>query len=755
VRRRERRRPSAQRAVKPGDTLKLVLTTPYLRRIALMVSLVAIVTLWTGFQFQSLAEARFAANADHLTRLFADFNSSMGVIALLIQLVVSGPALRKFGLASTILMFPVTLACGLVAVALTGSLWAVVLTNAFDQVLRFSVDRPTFELLYVPIRSDVKPRVKAAIDLTINRLADGIGGVLLGLATTGFSLVAFKIPGAGLGIRGVAVMSLVLVAAWIAVALALRRGYVGAIRDSIAQHRLETERASVRTLDRAATDLLAARLNASDPGEILYALDVFRVQHLGLMHPAVRGLLHHPAPEVRLRAISVLDQAGDTSVIPDIDALLADPEPGVRAEALLYLAHHADVDPLARITALRDFPDYSIQAGLVAFLGRDSAWQNIEASRVILRQMIARKDADGVRGRIEAARLLSQFPGMFGEELQALLDDPDESVVRAALAACGHPTHAADIERVLPRLADKRYRDAAVQALTGMGPDIVPVLREVLEDSTEPAGVRAEVPNVLAATGGTAARDVLLDNLLEPDVGLRTHIIVGLNRLHSRHPEIEVDRQAIEMVLTAEIMGHYRSYQILGSLGASFESDDQVAKGIRHVIEHEQQRIFRLLDSLLPDTDMKSVYVALRSTNPTMRGNATELLDNVLSPPLRKLVVPLFDAQRSLEELVAEANERVGAPVETPEDAVRAMLASDDGWLRAVGVYMAGRLRLHALRDEVRRFASTPDPLLRETVRVALARLEAGPPSPAVPRPAARVEEFEHEPPPVGNYGVG
>ncbi len=707
----DRRSAAASRSVPFADTLRLIGRTPYLRLIALLVTCVAITTQWTQFQFQSAAEAQFAGDADRLTRFFGDFNSTMGIMALMVQVFATGPALRRFGLGVTIL--------------LTGSLWAVLFTNASDQGLRFSVDKATFELLYLPIPTGVRDRVKSTIDLIVNRMADALGGVLLGLATTGFAGLTLRIPGAGLGLRGIAAVTLVFVAVWISVAVALRHGYVNAIRDSITQHRLDTERSSARVLDRSATELLAARLNATEPKEILYALEVFRVEHRGATHPAVRGLLMYPSPEVRRQAIAVLDQARDLSAVQDVEALLNDPDPGVRAEALIFLAHHADIDPLERITTFTEFEDFSVQAGLVAFLGRPTAWQNLDAARVILAKMVSGEGKNGSRAKLEAARLIEQMPGEFDEELSLLLRDADEDIVRAALGAAADAERAPLVALVMPHLGDARLRDAAAHALAGMGEGVVHDLRVLMEDASRPLNMRCEVPRILSTIGGLEAQAALVDNLLEPDVSLRTQIIAGLSRLHFRHRQLDPDQQAIEMVLTAEIMGHYRSYQIVGTLGETFQSNDPVAQGLRHAMEQEQERILRLLDPLLPDQDMKSVYLALRSTNRALRANALELLDNVLSPALRELVVPLFDGQVTLAERVDLANKLVGTSVDSPEEAALTMLASEDPWLKSCGVYAAGVLRLDALRPQIAQLVSASDPLLRETARTALIRLDA------------------------------
>jgi AAA family ATP:ADP antiporter len=734
------------------ETCRQILATPYLRNIALLVSLVAVITLWVQFLFQAGAEQQFAGDPDRMTRFFGNFNSLMGVGALLIQIFATGPALRKFGLGVTILLLPLLLGTGIVAIALTASLWAVLLTSAFDQGLRFSIDKATFELLYLPISATTKNDVKRVIDLIFSRTADGIGAVLLGLATTGFLIL----PGVGLGLRGVALICLAMIVAWLWLARSLRQGYVDAIYDSITQHRLDAERAAGTVLDRTATDALASRLRDGELIEVLYALDVFRTQHRGVVHPAVRSLLQYPAPEVRSQAIAVLSEAGDKASAGAIEGLLDDADAGVRAEALLFLARHADVDPLQRVTSFADFPDYSVQAGVVAFLARESSWQNLDAARLMLQQMVADTGPTAMQTKIEAARVISRIPREFDEELEALLDDDNAEVVRAALVAAGQRKDLGKIARILPKLEDGELQEDAVPALVHMGEAAVPTLRAALEAPEQPLPVRMAVPRVLAIIGGAGARQALVDNLLMPEADLRYEVIDALADLHARHPGLGVDRQAVEMVLTNEIMGHYRSYLILGSLETTFNMADPAVQGLRHAMQAEEDRILALIDPLLPNMDMKSVAVALRSEDAGLRANALELLDNVLSPALRQLVVPLVDGQVSIDERIARAREVVTTPVQSQAEAARAMLGSENPWLRACGVYVAGALRLEALRDLIEPLTSARDPLLRETARGALRRMEAAPEMPEGHLPAAEAGAPTYAPVPSGEpFGVG
>ena len=84
----------------------------------------------------------------------------------------------------------------------------------------------------------------------------------------------------------------------------------------------------------------------------------------------MQDLIHHDSPEVRARALVLLNAAGDKSVIGTVETLLQDEDFNVRTEALLYLTHHSPIDPLERIRELGDFPDFTVRSSIAGFLAR-------------------------------------------------------------------------------------------------------------------------------------------------------------------------------------------------------------------------------------------------------------------------------------------------------------------------------------------------------------------------------------------------
>src|SRR2546430_17298178 len=174
-----------------------------------------------------------------------------------------------------------------------------------------------------------------------------------------------------------------------------------------------------------------------------------------------------------------------------------------------------------------------------------------------------------------------------------------------------------------------------------------------------------------------------MENLLESDTTLRFQIICALNKLHRLHPEIETDVQTLETVLAAEILGHYRSYQILDKISATGNSQDQVAPALTESIHQELERIFRLLGLLYPHLDLHAAYLGLQSKNVSVYDNALEFLDNVLKSQLRDMLIPLLDGRITVAERARIADRVVHSKIESREQAVPALVASDDPLLKA------------------------------------------------------------------------
>jgi AAA family ATP:ADP antiporter len=695
------------------QSMRLVFSSSYLRAIAALICISSFVTTLTGWQFLAIAQ-QVLVKKDALAILFGNFNFYAGILSLLLQLLFTTRFLRRFGIGTSLMVLPFTVLLGSAGLLIMGTLGAAIALKGCDQVLRYSVDKSTTELLYLPLPAWVKMQVKWFIDTVIWRLGDGLAGLSVLIFATSLHMPA----------RQLSWLAILLSGAWLITVSVARRQYVATLKESITQHRVDVEQASTSVLDRSTAELLATGLSASDPKDILYALSLFEVERQRAVHPVVRSLLTNGSPEVRRKAIAILSASADTTVRPDMERLLRDPDLNVRTEALLYLTHHAHVDPLELIEEAGDFAGFSVRSAMVAFLARPGEAQNLEAAKHILATMVGEQEVEGQRTRMEAARVLGLLPDCFDPLLSTLLADPDNAVVREAVRSVGKLRKRRLVPDLLDRLSNREIGTEVAIALGEMGDTIVGALRDHLGDYSVAIETRREIPAVLVKVGTPAAAQVLMENLMESDTTLRFRTISALNKLCRLHPEIATDVQMLETVLAAEILGHYRSYQILDKLGTTEGSEDPVARALTESMQQELERIFRLMGLLYPHLDVQSAYLGLKSKSISVHDNALEFLDNVLKAQLRDMLVPLLDGKITVGERARLANRLVRAKIESQEHAVAALVTSDDPWLRSCGAYAIGSFGLISLECELNRCLNDSDPLLRETARAAKARLE-------------------------------
>ena len=136
-------------------------------------------------------------DTDELAMFFGTFNMIAGLMSLVLQLLLTGRVLRTVGVGSALFIVPTAMLMGSTGVLLLGTLVAAAALKASDQVLRYSIDKATVELLYLPVPAAHTFRVKSFIDTVVYRLGDAAGGlmVLLFAAVLGWSPVQMSMIG--------------------------------------------------------------------------------------------------------------------------------------------------------------------------------------------------------------------------------------------------------------------------------------------------------------------------------------------------------------------------------------------------------------------------------------------------------------------------------------------------------------------------------------------------------------------------------
>jgi hypothetical protein len=210
------------------------------------------------------------------------------------------------------------------------------------------------------------------------------------------------------------------------------------------------------------------------------------------------------------------------------------------------------------------------------------------------------------------------------------------------------------ISGMVADLANPALTADAARALVLLGDMVVDALRDHLAGRDSALEIRKQIPEVLLRIGTTTAAIALAENLVQADPELRFKTISALNKLCEFRRSLVLDKQLIETAMAAEIMGHYRSYQMLGA------SNGHIDDRLKQSMTEELERIFRLMKLLFPSLDLQNAYLGIQSSDPVTHSNALEFLDNTLNPQLRRCLVPLIDSEVTIQERVRLADRFLG-----------------------------------------------------------------------------------------------
>ena len=219
-----------------------------------------------------------------------------------------------------------------IIILLNAALWAPMLARVMDKSLRYTVDKTSREILFLPLPDAIKSKAKPFVDVTADRFARALQGVVV--------LILIAPWGLGLDWQQVSYASLVIMAGWIGMVVVAKRAYANAFRATLARHEVHAADVRLPVADLAGIEMLVEELAHPDDRRVLNAIDLLEsLEKRNLVTPL---LLHHPSPRVRARALTALRSARPAVAgrhAATVERLLADPDGEVRAAAVAALTH--------------------------------------------------------------------------------------------------------------------------------------------------------------------------------------------------------------------------------------------------------------------------------------------------------------------------------------------------------------------------------------------------------------------------------
>jgi len=200
--------------------ITMLLRSPYLAGIASWVALLSLAGTFLYFQQANIVAAASDDPAVR-TRIFATIDLAIGILTLIVQFIVTGRLITRFGAGPAAALLPLVFCLGFLALWLTPMLWVVIAFQAAQRAANFAISNPARECLFTVLDRAEKYKAKNVIDIVVFRGGD---------AASGWLFAALR--GAGLELGAISLATVPVTAAWLALALALGRAHERRTRDS-------------------------------------------------------------------------------------------------------------------------------------------------------------------------------------------------------------------------------------------------------------------------------------------------------------------------------------------------------------------------------------------------------------------------------------------------------------------------------------------------------------------------------------------
>lgn len=196
----------------PFAGFTLFISNPYLLAIGLFILLYTGISSFVYFELKNLLAELSRAER---TVIWAQMDLAVNVLSIAVGLFATGRIVGKFGMPVTIALIPVMICTGLIIVAISPFLGAVIALQIIRRAGNYAVTRPAREVLFTRVDRETRFKAKPVIDIVAYRGGD----MLMAWAFTGLT------QGMGLGLAAVAAVGAGIAALWAMVGIYLGRWF--------------------------------------------------------------------------------------------------------------------------------------------------------------------------------------------------------------------------------------------------------------------------------------------------------------------------------------------------------------------------------------------------------------------------------------------------------------------------------------------------------------------------------------------------
>jgi ATP:ADP antiporter, AAA family len=666
--------------------------------------------------FQRQARAQYPKPED-LSIFFGQFLAFAGGLSFLVRIFVVGPLLNRYGLNLGLLAPPLlVLSCTSVLLFswfIESSPYLIfilaVVLRIFDKLGRDALQKPSLLILYQPLPESERQNVQAKVESLIEPMSAGLAGIIL---------ISINILFPQLIWLSILLLFFVL-GIWIFIASPLPKKYRTLLEKALTRRRMTDSNISLQ--DGLSLELIQKGLQSPHAGEIIYSLNLLESAKTALLEETLKKFISHPILEVRLDCLERMERLKLHSLIPIVkENILVESDPKIKGNSIRLLSY---LDSTEMTSMYRDYlqhPEWEVRQGAMIGLllreGFNSHAGTILESWVKSSNFIDRKISVQVIGEL---KLNSAIP-----LLKILLEDTNNVVRKSALIVSGQLKSLDLWDSMFLNLKVPAMRKTTILAFSHLGEQILFLMEKQFFMDDQTSDIKLAIAEIYGQINTQASMSLLKEKIEFSDKSVRHQIFKSLKKCnYIASPE---DFPKIKKLIYREVEN---SAKLLGILIDISDTEELsiLKRSLEFEVSQNKERIFLLLGFIYPVEGIALAREHLSGIPGGKRSYAIELIDQIVEVQLKSWIVPVLESNNPATCLERLGGEFLQAPSSLKaqlEEIIKTDTSVTTLWTKACSFYLIGKLKLLEFKGLLLSYSKNSDPLLSETIRQSLNRID-------------------------------
>lgn len=663
-----------------ASPLKLIKQSKLLTLIALVIGISVLVAKLVDYQYNDYA-SRLIEDPDELASFFGFWFSTLSVISLIIQLFLTQRIVGNFGVGKSLLWLPSAILVGSLLFIVVPQLWVVVFIKVTEGSLKQSVNKAATELLSIPIPIEIKKKTKTFTDVVVDSIATGIAGFILI-----FFINALEIPSIYISL-----IIVLLIGIWLYFIFNLRKEYILSFKSFLNTIEVKKEKDQKKEIPiTSIVDTVVRVLDQGTETQIVHMLTKTLEVKDARFYPAIKKLLEHPSPKIKMLAIENLYFLKIENLSPLMETLIYDEDQGVTTAAFRYLLKNYESDTVQLFDKYINSEDKTISnAALIGLSLELRNNQNLQ-DRFGLEQRIGKAILELALtiNPTEKENKITTITTAIGNAriekyyhvIKSHLQDENETIVNCAIISASKTLDKVFITEIITKLSNKQTRQAAKEALIFYGEPIIKILCQKIKN--EKIGVEDAMQSIAVIESFATQNAVngLIKLTEDTEHAIKIEAIEALSRLRWKHSHLQIKNEFIISKILDECQLYQNTLSVIHSQiviqykkkeAHETQEEYDARLGLIHVLEtrldRQLQRIFRFLGIKYPPNEMDPILNTILHGKEEQRIHAIEFLENILDNQLKKELIPVAEsimAGNISEDIIKKLNLKVFSEAE-------------------------------------------------------------------------------------------